>query len=620
MLKKNKEWFLLALILLVTFLVFSPALKFDFVNWDDGVNVYENPNVGSLNATTLKNMFTTTVIGGYTPLTTLSFAVDHALFGMKPGLFHLTNILLHLLNVVLVFILFKKLGINLFITVTATLLFAIHPMRVESVAWITERKDVLYGFFFLLSLIFYVAFRRQNKRWFYFLSMLAFILSLLSKIQAVALPLILVLIDFYQERRFRLKPLLDKIPFFILALAAGLAGVYFLGKQGTLESNTVLPFFQRVFIGTGSFCVYLVKSVIPYSLSAIYPNPDSLSVYHYGSALLVILLGYWIYKSGKFRDMLVFGFLFFLCNVIFVLQIVGAGQAYLADRFTYLGYIGLFFLIGWALNFLMSGKSKPLVIGLGLIYAGILGFVSWNRVQVWENTETLFTDVIKKHPDAEMAHMNLGYYYRDLNQNEKAIASYARAIEIKPLNYLGYSNRGEVLFGLGKIDQALEDMNKSLLLKPDYSKALSNRGALYGSQKKYDLALADLDKALTIDPRNERALTNRLLVYYNMADYEKAGRDATAILEMTPRNADILNQRGLCFDALNKNREALADFNEAIAINPKKGYYYQNRSYILAEMGDLAAALKDILKARELGIKVNPAYLQMLQSRQPVFQ
>ncbi|MFH0761965.1 MAG: tetratricopeptide repeat protein [Bacteroidota bacterium] len=620
MLKKNKEWFLLALILLVTFVVFSPVLKYDFVNWDDGVNVYENANVRELNAGTLKNMFSTTVIGGYTPLTTLSFAVENSLFGMKPGVFHLNNLLLHLLNTLLVFILFRKLGINLFITFTVALLFGIHPMRVESVAWITERKDMLYGFFFLLSLIFYVAFRKQKKPVYYILAFLAFILSLLSKIQAVALPLILILIDFFFERKFRLKSLLNKIPFFVLALATGIAGLYILGQEGTLETHTVLPFFQRIFIGTWSFCVYLAKSIVPYPLSAIYPNPDGLTVYQYGSALLVLVLAILIYKSGKLRDMLVFGSLFFLCNVIFVLQIVGAGQAYLADRFTYLAYIGLFFLIGWALNFLMSGKWKPLVIGLGLTYAAILGIVSWNRVQVWKNSETLFSDVVKKYPEAEMAHMNLGYYYRDLNQNEKAIASYTRAIEIKPLGYMGYSNRGEVLFGLGQLDKALGDMNKAILLKPDYAKALSNRGALYGSQKKYDLALADLDSALSMDPHNERALTNRLLVYYNMGDYEKASRDASSFLAIKPGNADILNQRGLCLDQLNKNKEALADFNEAIAINPKKGYYYQNRSYLLAKTGDPSGALKDILKARELGIKVNPAYLQMLQSQQPVFR
>ncbi len=620
MLKKNKEWFLLALILLVTFLVFSPAIKYDFVNWDDGVNVYENPNVSELNAATLKNMFTTTVIGGYTPLTTLSFAIENALFGMKPGVFHFNNILLHLLNVLLVFILFKKLGVNLFITFTVTLLFAIHPMRVESVAWITERKDVLYSFFFLLSLICYILFRQRKKSLFYVLSMLAFVLSLLSKIQAVALPLLLVLIDFYHERKFSVKPLLNKLPFFLLSLATGIAGMYLLGKQGTLEANTVLPFFQRIFIGTGSLCVYLVKSIIPYSLSAIYPNPDSLSILHYGSALMVILLVILIYKSGKYRDMLAFGFLFFLSNVLFVLQIVGAGQAYLADRFTYLAYIGIFFLIGWALNFLISGKWRPLVIGLGLIYAAVLGFTTVKQVRVWENTQTLFSDVVKKYPKAEMAHINLGCYYRDHHQNEKAIASYTRAIEIKPMGYMGYSNRGEVLFDLGQLDGALEDMNKALILKPDYGKALSNRGALYGSQKKYDLALADLDAAISLDSGNVQALTNRLLVYFNMRDYENACSDASSILNVNPGNADVLNQRGLCQDELNRNQEALADFNQAIAINPNKGFYYQNRSYILAELGNLDAALKDILKASDLGIKVNPAYMQMLQSRQPVFQ
>jgi len=615
MLKKNKEWLLLALILLATFIVYIPALKCDFVNWDDGVNVTENPNVSDLNATTLKNMFSTTVIGGYTPLTTLSFAIENQLYGMKPGMFHFNNLLLHLLNTLLVFLLFRKLGANLFITCTVAILFGIHPMRVESVAWVTERKDVLFGFFFLLSLVFYSAFYQRKKPVYYVLALLAFILSLLSKIQAVALPLVLILIDYSFEKKFRLKPLLNKIPFFILALATGLAGIYLLSKQGSLETNTVLPFVKRIFIGTYSFCVYLVKSVVPYPLSAIYPNPAGLTILHYGSAFLVILLGILVYRFGRFRTGLVFGSLFFLFNVVFVLQIIGAGQAYLADRFTYLAYIGLFFLIGWALDFLMSGKWKPLVIGLGFIYAGVLGFVTWNRVQVWTNTETLFSDVVRKYPEVSLAHMNLGFYYRDQNQNKKAIAAYTRAIEINPLGYLGYSNRGEAWFDEGQTDRALEDMNKAILLNPGYSKAFSNRGAIHGSRKEYDLALADLDSAISLDPANHHAYLNRLLVYYSTGDYEKASRDASSYLQIRPGDADVINRRGLCFDRLNRDQEALKDFDSAIALNPSKGSYYQNRSYLLAKTGDREGALRDILKAGELGIKVNPAYLLMLQGQ-----
>ena len=474
----KKDWPYVACILLVTFLVFSPALKNDFVNWDDDVNVTINPNVSDLNSGSIQNIFTHSVIGGYTPLTTLSFAVENRVFGMKPGMFHFDNLLLHLLCTMLVYILMRKLGLNLFIAFVVTFLFGIHPMRVESVAWITERKDVLYSFFYLLSLISYLTFYKSKRLIFYFLALSAFIFALLSKIQAVSLPLILLLFDYFFENKFRFRQVLDKIPFFILSLVTGLVGIYFLGHEGTLETGTVLPFFQRIFIGTYSICVYLIKAILPYQLSAIYPSPERLSVLYYASALIVILLGLLIYKSGKYRKDLIFGSLFFLFNVIFVLQVIGSGQAFIADRFTYIAYIGLFYLIARALNFLYLSKWKTFVILAGLASLAVLGTFTFKRTRVWKNTVTLFTDVIRKYPNTFIAYNNLGLYYRDQNQNLKAIDNYGKAIALDPGGYKVYNNRGEAYFDLGKTDLALEDMNRSLKLNPDYGKALTNRGAL----------------------------------------------------------------------------------------------------------------------------------------------
>lgn len=611
----KQEWLLVAFILVVTFLVFSPVLKCDFVNWDDDVNVTINPNVRELNAASIKDIFSHTVIGGYTPLTTLSFAVENQFFGIKPGVFHFNNLLLHLLCTMLVFVFMRKLEANLFISFVVTFLFGIHPMRVESVAWITERKDVLYSFFFLLSLISYITFYKSKRLVFYFLALSAFIFALLSKIQAVSLPLILLLLDYFFEKKFQFKQVLDKIPFFILSLVTGLAGIYFLGHEGTLETGTVLPFIQRIFIGTYSFCVYLIKSVLPYQLSAIYPNPEKLSVLYYASALLVLLLAFLIYKSGKHRKDLIFGFLFFLFNVIFILQVVGTGQTFIADRFTYIAYIGLFFLIAWALNFLYISKWKTYVIILGVVYLAFLGMATWNRTQVWKNSETLFSDVIGKYPKFAIAYNNLGFYYRDQNQYEKAIEAYGKSIEINPQGYVSYNNRGEAYFDRGEIDKALEDMNMAIKLKPDYIKALSNRGAALGSKKEFVLALKDLDKAIALDAKNLKAYTNRSLVYYSLGNFEKTSQDATSYLQIKPNDADVLNLRGLCFSRLNKNQEALADFNKSIQLNPKAGAYFQNRSSLLYKTGDTKGALKDILKAQELGVKVNPAYLKMLQTK-----
>lgn len=611
----RKDWALAAFVLLATFAVFSPALKNDFVNWDDDINVTENANVAQLNGTSLKNMFTETVSGSYTPLTTLSFAIENKIFGMKAAVFHLNNLLLHLICTLLVFIFLRSLGASLFVSFVATLLFGIHPMRVESVAWVTERKDVLYGAFYLLSMIFYLRYRKSRKQLFFFLTLAAFVLALLSKIQAVSLPLSLILIDYYLDNKFSLKQVISKIPFFLLSLVVGLLGVYLLSRQGSLETNEAMPFLQRIFIGTYSLCVYLIKSYWPYEMSAIYPDPEKINAVFYGSALALIALALLIYKYGRDRKEVVFGTLFFLVNIIFMLQIVGAGQAFLADRFTYIAYIGLFFLLAWALEFLFSGKTKTAVVVCSILYFAALGIVTWNRTQVWKNSETLFTDVIRKYPDASMAHNNLGIYYRDHQQDDRAVESYTRAIETNPQGYRSYTNRGEVYFEKGQTDKALTDMNMALKIKPGYSKALNNRAAIWGSMKKFNLAIDDLNKAISQDPGNLKALSNRSLAWYSMGKFDKASEDATSYLKLKPDDVDMLNQRGLCFDQMNRNQEALDDFTRAIQLRPASGIFVQNRSYVLAKTGDFKGALRDILKARDLGVKVNEAYVKMLQSR-----
>jgi protein O-mannosyl-transferase len=611
----KKEWLLVAVTMVVTFIIFSPVLKGDFVQWDDDENITINSNIKELNTASIKNIFTSSVTSGYTPLTSLSFAIEYKFFGMKPGVFHFNNLLLHLLCTLLVFVLMKKLGFNLFIVMVVTILFGVHPMRVESVAWITERKDVLYSFFFLLSLISYLSFYKNKRTIFYVLSLLAFILALLSKIQAVSLPLILLIFDYFFEKKFRFRQVLNKIPFFVLSLATGLAGMSILLHEGTMDTGTVLPFIQRIFIGSYSLCVYLVKSLVPYQFSAIYPYPETLSIIYYGSVIVLILLAFLVYKAGKYRGDLIFGLLFFLFNVMFVLQIVGAGTAFLADRFTYIPYIGLFFLIGWALNFLYISKWKNYVILFGLIYLAILGITTWDRTQVWENTETLFSDVVKKYPKVSMAYNNLGVYYRDHNQYDKAISSYEKSIAINPGGYVTYNNLGELYFDRGEVDKALEDMNIAIKLKPDYIKALNNRGAALGSKNEFDLALKDLDKAIALDPGNLSAYSNRILVYFSNGKYEKALQDVNFYLQNQPDHADMLNMRGLCHSQLNKNQEALADFTKSIQLNPRAGAYYKNRSSLFYKMGDNKNALSDILKARDLGTKVNPAYLEILQKK-----
>ena len=609
------ERIVLVLILIFTFMMFYPSLKYEYVNWDDDVNVTINPNVQQLSKESIGNMFTSTVIGGYTPLTTLSFALEVNLWGFNPKVHHLNNILLHLLCTLLVFILLKSLGIRSFIVVLATFLFAIHPMRVESVVWITERKDVLYGTFFLLSAILYIRFSETGKYVYYILALLTFILALLSKIQAVSLPLALLAIDYYREGRFTFRQILNKVPFFIMSLATGLAGIHFLSQEGSLETGTIMPIGERIFIGTYSLLVYLAKSVIPYELSAIYPFPARLTWMHYVSLPVVLAMVFGIYKIRKFRKEVWFGSLFFFVNVVFMLQVVGAGQGYLADRFTYIGYIGLFFLVSFVIQQVAHSKLNYFLIPLAGFYLGVLTWQTSQRIKVWENTETLFTDVIEKYPRVAVAHNNMGRYFREQNQYEKAIASYNQALSIDPDAYNTLNNRGKAYFDTGRTEEALADFNRSVELNGEYAESRSNRGAALASKGQYEAALVDLDKAVTLEPGNLSARSNRALVLYTLNQYDKAVDEITLYLRYKPDDADMMNLRSLAFNQLNRDSEALDDLNRAITIQPSQGVFWQNRSFLHNKTGNYAAALQDIQKAGELGVRVNQSYVSELQNR-----
>ncbi|NCB08433.1 MAG: tetratricopeptide repeat protein, partial [Bacteroidia bacterium] len=527
-------------ILLAAFILFSPSLSYEFVNWDDEVNIHENIHVRNFD---IEGIFTSHVIGNYNPLANLTFAVEYRLVGENPWWYHFNNLMLHLLCTLLVLVLLKKMEIPFWVSFVTALLFAIHPMRVESVVWITERKDVLFAAFYLLSLIFYIQYIRQKKAWYYVLALLVFILSLLSKIQAVALPLSLLLVDYWFSRKLSKKLVLEKIPFFVLSLATGLVGIYFLRQQGSLDTTNLFPLHQRMFIGSYSFVVYLLKSGFPWEMTAVYPYPAQLTALFYLSmipALAVAALPVIFFRKNRY---LTFGLLFFIFNIAFMLQVVGAGQGFIADRFTYLPYLGLFLLFARGIGYLTTRypRNKMVVVSLTAVGMIALFTTASRQVKVWENSKTLWTDVLSKQPKLALAYNNLGLYYRQAGNPGEAIKNYNLAIQYDPSKSYVYNNRGKVYFERGDFDQALDDCNKCLEIKPDHVNALSNRGAIYGIKKNYGQALADLTRALELDPQNTSALSNRGVIYFETKEYEKTIGDYLRFLQIEPGNADIIN-------------------------------------------------------------------------------
>lgn len=594
--------------------LYSQTFKFEFVNWDDQVNVYENESVINFD---VMGIFSEHVIGNYNPLSNLTLALEYKIVQNNPKLYHFNNVMLHIICSLLVFFLMKKLGMSFFVSFLVALLFGIHPMRVESVAWITERKDVLFGMFYLTSLLLYISYLKTKKSVYYILSLLIFSLSLLSKIQAVALPFSIILIDYWFEKKLTLKSWIEKIPFFLLSLVTGLVGIYFLRQQGSLDAGNTLPIIQRLFIGSYSYMVYIIKSVFPYQLSALYVFPTKLTFIHYISmipALAVFLVSYFTFKTNR---IFTFGILFFTLNIVFVLQVVGAGQGFIADRFTYIPYIGLFIIYAVVFeNLLIKFPAHKILLYSSLaLYLFIISLQTFQQIKVWENSQTLWTDVIKKQPTAALAYNNLGHYFSQKNEQEKALENFNIAIQLEPNKAQTYSDRGKIYFDRGEFDLAIEDYNKSLSIDPEFLDALANRGAVYGIKNQYDKAIEDLSKVIKADPDYADAISNRGFVYYRLNEYEKTIADCNLYLQIKPNDTEIINLVGLCYANLNDFESAITNFSQAIQIDPTKAIFFVNRSNAFNSKGDKTSALKDAIQAKQLGFKVNPAYIEMLSNQ-----
>ena len=345
---KAAFWFLMAL--LITCVVMLPTLNNGWVNWDDPGYILGNPLVHSLTPGAVADMFTTLQVqGAYHPLTLLSWAWDYSFSGSQPQIYHLTNLFFHLANVALVFFMIYLLCGRFEVAGFTALLFGIHPMHLEAVAWISSRKDLLYAFFFLLGLVTYLKYlnHETHRRLFYGLCFLSFLFSLLAKGVAVTFPFVLFTIDFLIKRREWSKQLLEKVPFIALSLIFAIVAVLAQQAGQAMEKFHAINYSQSVFVGFYGIILYSIKALVPFQLSAFHPYSafpgETLPWYFYGAILPVLLLLYLCVRFGKQRPMVVFGIAFFLITIAPVLQFLPIGEAIIAERFTYLAYIGLFF-------------------------------------------------------------------------------------------------------------------------------------------------------------------------------------------------------------------------------------------------------------------------------------
>lgn len=590
---KNKQQLMgLAFVLVVTFIAFIPSLQNDFVNWDDDVNIMENVNLDGFTMENVKRIFhpsTGTVIGNYNPLPIFTFAIEKHFFGLDATPFHVNNLILHLITTLLVFRILLMMKISTPAAIVGALLFGIHPMRVESVAWVTERKDVLLGVFYFSAIYTYIKYivsKGKAKKYFIYTIGL-FVIALFSKIQAVSLPLSMLALDYYFKRPFSFKLVMEKVPFFGLSLLFGLMGIFFLAENSSLDDITNYTFFERLLVGAYSFIIYLAKFVFPYKMSCLYPYPKAISGAFYAAPIGVFaILGGIFYAYKKQMKHVVFGLVFFIFNIMFLLQVLSAGQGYLADRFTYIAYFGLFFMVGYAFDQLLKWKPNLqtfMSIGVGAYLLLFMG-MTWQQNKTWKNGETLWSNVLKTEKKTTTPWSNRAFYYRDIKKYDKALLDYNKAIQINPSKATLYNSRGKLYFDIGKTQECINDYNQATQLDPTLTEAWINRGAAYASQGNLKQALSDFNKGIEIDPTYENGYMNRSLLFNQSQQFDKALQDYNAYLKLRPNNAEMLYERAITKRALGTYEAALVDINKAIALKGQQTAYMTEKNLIISLM------------------------------------
>lgn len=620
--KRNVVVLVYCALILSALLVFWQVRNFEFTNYDDTTDVIDNPHFShGLNRDDVIWAFTAQNNGNWIPLTWFSFMLDSQLFGPDPGRMHLENLLLHIANTLLLFAVLKRMTGSLWRSAFVAAAFALHPMHVESVAWVIERKDVLSTFFFVLTLAAYIGYAKRGGLFRYLLTILLFVFGLLAKPMLVILPFVLLLLDYWpleriggqrtEDRRQRVKDtpqkisagrlITEKIPFFALAVIWSV--ITFLAQRsgGAMVDINTMPLAYRIANSFLSYARYTGKLFWPQNLAVIYPLIGRIPIGQIALCVLLLLfITLFAVGFGRKQKYLPVGWFWFVGTLIPVIGLVQIGVQSYADRYTYIPYTGLFIVIAWGLPELLS-KWRYQKIILGIAAAIVLtasGICAYRQAGYWKNSFTLFTHALEVTQNNSVAHdclacylwvngktdiaiehykkavqldthdwralNNLGYIMNDKGDFNKAIEYFQQAIKIKPKFADSYNNLGFVMRKQNNVKQAIEYFRMAIKLKPDLAGAYTNLGLAMQAQGNYDEAIANLSRAVQLQPdeiKPRSDLTNALILSGKLND---AAEQLRRIIKMRPDTVSSMNTLALLI--ANHPEIKGRDVNEAVRL------------------------------------------------------
>jgi tetratricopeptide (TPR) repeat protein len=636
--KAAQVWIAALLPVFATFLAFLPLLNNGFLNLDDHQYILDNPHIRVINGDFFRWCFTTFYEGNWIPLSWISLGLDYALGRLHPWVYHLHSLVLHGLNTLLVFFLSLRLlglaGKNgegpqappqawaLSGAFLASLLFGLHPLHVESTAWANEQRDLLCGFFYLLSLWFYLARKTQpgKKGWAFWGALVCFAFSLMSKPMAVSLPFVLLLLDLWPLQRVRAGNITrlfgEKIPFFLLSLVVIVTAPLAQAENKFMEMNNVLPLGYRVMNAFHSLMFYLWKMILPLGLHPFYPfdracrafTPENLV-----SILLVFAVSAACFLGRKRRPWLGAAWAYYVLTLLPVLGLVQTGNQAAADRFTYLPSLAPFLLAGAGLSFFVF-RNKSAVLASGLALGAVLGFLTFRQLAVWHDDISFFGNITRFCPeDPARFHTFLDQAYRAAGRYNDALAESEKAESLTPEDPAAHFNMGSNLLNLNRNGEAIAEFQRALQSNPRDPYSHLNLAIAYQNMGMAKEGLAELEKAVEADPRCFSAYRDLGVYYQNQHQWEKSEGAFKSALALKPDNMECMVELADTYGTGGKYREAFAYYGQGLQLQPNDPVLWAHLGMTYARKGESAKALEALGNAEGFAPQSPEFFVQLGQ-------
>jgi protein O-mannosyl-transferase len=602
----------LILFIIVGFLLYGASLGGDFLVWDDRYLVRDNPIVAEMSPVTVRAAFTSFDPELYVPVTFLSLQVDHLIGGSSTWIYHTTALLLHILNAFLAFLILVALGRSRIAALIAGLLFLVHPVNVEAVAWISARKDLLSTSFALASVLFYIRYCRAPRPVFYGLSVAAFALALLSKVSVLLLPAGLLLIDLLLRRQVTMRTLTEKIPYAALSVALGIVAV--VAKSHVLQSSDPLATLLLAFRNIAG---HLLAIAWPAWFAAVYPYAGTATLFALDIVLSIVAVTglvaaiLWSWKRTRLPAVGAAIFLLFLApsfGTYFKFDGIFLGS----DRYVYAGWIGLLLIVAWGIDTLVPRLPEVRRKSAGAIVAVVLlalGILTARQALLWQNTSTVFENVLQHYPESKLARINIAVGLREDGDATGAMAVMKQALAASPNDPKTLAVAASVEKATGQTAEARRHYQAALDIRPDMAEALFGLGTISEDEGKIDEAIGYYERAIAFDPALEGVHNNLGGLYLAQGRYVAAQREFESALDINPLLKQVHFNLGIAYQRHAMLKEARASFGNAIMIDPEYADAYANLAAVDLLENDDISARKNVDKA----LQIDPQHPVALQ-------